>query len=741
MSLLNFLVTLAFVLSSCLIISEALVASQKNENMETYIVFLKKPAKGLIEDLDRWHQSFLPATANSGEQSPHLVHSYQHVVTGFAARLTSDDVAEMKNKDGFIAARRTRMVPLHTTHTPSLLGLQKDLGLWNPLNAGRGIIIGLIDSGIAADHPSFSAQGMPAPPSKWRGKCDNATLCNNKLIGARNFNRLSNDTSDDYMHGTHTASIAAGSPVEGASYFGQANGTAIGMAPLAHLAMYKVSGMENKAGEDEILAAMDAAIEDGVDVLSISLGSDRLPFYDDAIALGAFAAIQRGIFVSCSAGNDGPDNSSLSNEAPWILTVGASTVDRAIRATVLLGNNVEFKGASLFQPNDFPSTMVPLVYAGANGKFSSASCAPGTLKDTDVKGKIVLCERGTNLEDNDIPKGKEVRDNGGVAIIIMNKLLFGNHIDPLLHVLPASQVSYSSGSAIKAYINSTSSPTGTILFKGTVLGSQVLEAPQVALISSRGPSVQSPGILKPDIIGPGVRVLGAWPISVDNNTTNKFYMDSGTSMSCPHLSGVAALLKGVHPDWSPAAIKSAIMTTANLTNLGGKPISGQELAISTVFDMGAGHVNPNRANDPGLIYDIQPEDYIPYLCGLGYSDEHVGFIVQGSVVCSNDSSIPEAQLNYPSFSIKLGPTPKTYTRTVTNVGPAKSDYVLEIMAPQGVDVRVKPDEISFTRVNQTAKYSVTFSKKSNASGIFSEGFLYWMAEGHNVRSPIVVLFE
>ncbi|XP_050226690.1 subtilisin-like protease [Mercurialis annua] len=724
---LSMLVLFFFILfTSSLAITDS-SSDETVKEVETYIVLLKKPESSVFtdsKDLDSWYESFLPVNTFSSDQ-PRLVHSYRHVTTGFAAKLTAEDVKAMENKDGFMFARPRRMVPLHTTHTPSFLGLDYGLGLWNHSNYGSGVIVGLIDSGITADHPSFSGEGMPAPPAKWKGKCDNSTLCNNKLIGARNFATDSNSTSDDYMHGTHTASTAAGSPVVNANFFGQANGTAIGMAPLAHLAMYKVSGRGNEAGESEILAAMDAAIEDGVDVLSLSLGIGSHPFYDDVIALGAYAAMQKGIFVSCSAGNSGPDNSSLSNEAPWILTVGASTVDRAIRATVVLGNSEELNGESLFQPKDFPSTLLPLVYGGL--------CLPGSLKNVDVKGKIVLCD---GAEFGSISRGQEVKDNGGAAMIVTNE--DGFITAPSLHVLPASNVDVVSGSFIKTYLNTSSSPTATILFKGTVVG--LPDAPQVADFSSRGPSIASPGILKPDIIGPGVRILAAWPISVDN-TTNKFDMISGTSMSCPHLSGIAALLKNSHPDWSPAAIKSAIMTTARLYNLGSKPISDQEFVQATVFDLGSGHVNPQRANNPGLIYDIQPEDYIPYLCGLDYSDAQVGLIVQGTVKCSNESAIPEAQLNYPSFSIKLGSASKSYTRTITNVGKPASAYTPMIYPPPGVDVKVTPDMIYFTEVNQKGTYTVTFSKNANASGIFSQGYLTWVGAGYTVTSPIAVIFE
>ncbi|XP_057984461.1 subtilisin-like protease 3 [Hevea brasiliensis] len=711
-------------------------AIEKEEsNLETYIVLLQKPEGNDFtesKDLHSWYQSFLPENTFSSNQ-PRLIHSYRHVATGFATKLTADEVKAMETKKGYVSARPQRLVPLHTTHTPSFLGLQQNVGLWTSSNYGKGVIIGLVDTGITPDHPSFSDEGMPPPPAKWKGKCEHKTSCNNKLIGARNFATDSNNILDDYQHGTHTAGTAAGSPVQGANYYGQANGTAIGMAPLAHLAMYKVFGRADKASESEILAAMDAAIEDGVDVLSLSLGIGSLPFYDDVIALGAYAAIQKGIFVSCSAGNSGPDSRSLSNEAPWILNVGASTVDRAIRATVLLGNNTELNGESLNQPEDFPSTLLPLVYAGVNGNPSSAFCDTGSLANVDVKGKIVLCEGGGN---GTFEKGLEVKRNGGTAMIVMNDEFDGFVTIADRQALPASLVSYMAGLAIKAYIKSTSSPTATILFKGTVTG--LPEAPQVAEFSSRGPSIASPGILKPDIIGPGVSILAAWPFSVDN-TANKFAMISGTSMSCPHLSGIAALLKNAHPDWSPAAIKSAIMTTAKLVDLGGKPISDEQFVTASLFDIGAGHVNPSRANDPGLVYDIQPDDYIPYLCGLGYSNKQIGLIVQRTVNCSSDSSIPEAQLNYPSFSIRLGSTPQTYTRTMTNVGQPNSTYSLQIIAPEGVNVKVTPDKISFSGMNQKATYSVTFSKNGCKYGTsFAQGYLNWMADGYSVRSPIAV---
>lgn len=214
-------------------------------------------------------------------------------------------------------------------------------------------------------------------------------------------------------------------------------------------------------------------------------------------------------------------------------------------------------------------------------------------------------------------------------------------------------------------------------------------------------------------------------------------------MSCPHLSGIAALLKSSHPMWSPAAIKSAIMTTADSVTAQGKPILDQTLQPADLFATGAGHVNPSRANNPGLVYDIQPNEYIPYLCGLGYNDTAVGILAHRPIKCSEVSSIPEGQLNYPSFLVALGMS-QTFTRTVTNVGEAKSYYTAVIVPPEGVEVSVNPDKLYFSYVNQKVTYSVKFSLKAYpkiASNSYSQGYLKWVSDKHTVSSPISVSFK
>ncbi|KAL3738070.1 hypothetical protein ACJRO7_019578 [Eucalyptus globulus] len=693
----------------------ATAGADASSSLSTYVIQVRKPTDkhpATIEDLNTLYRSFLPTTAASSEQEQRMVHSYRHVLSGFAAKLTAEEAKAIREKDGVLNVR---------------------VGLWKDSNFGKGVIIGVLDSGIFPDHPSFSDEGVPPPPAKWKGRCDfKGTSCNNKLIGARSLIGSSSTVAqavppyDHAGHGTHTSSTAAGAFVRDASALGNANGTAIGMAPLAHLAIYKVCD-ENGCADSDILAGLDAAIEDRVDVLSLSLGGHSVPLYDDMIATGAFAATQKGIL------------------APWILTVGASSIDRSIKATARLGNG--FDGETLYQPHDFDPVPLPLVYPGENEDLALGSCFLGSPENrSDLRGKVVLCDSdGTGR----VAKGQAVKDAGGVAMILVNDPTVGYTTFADAHVLPAVQARYVAGREIKRYLSTASAPKATILFKGMHINRRSV-APAVASFSSRGPNIQSPGILKPDIIGPGLNILASWPFPLDNSTDKKraFNVKSGTSMSCPHLSGVAALLRSAHPDWSPAAIKSAIMTTAATSNMKGQPIVDQTLHPADIFATGAGHINPSKAVDPGLIYDIAPQDYIPYLCGLNYTDSEIEVIVRKKVTCSSIRSIPDYQLNYPSISVRFegSVTKVSVTRTVRNVGPAKSRYRSVIDPIKGLDsIGVHPRDLVFREANQTVSYRVDFTRRVDRKGTapppFAQGAITWVSARHSVRTAVAVGFE
>ncbi|XP_010317342.2 subtilisin-like protease 4 [Solanum lycopersicum] len=700
--------------------------STNQNDLETYIVQLELPDDFVLSDSKDsylWHQSFLPKTSANSDLSSRIIYSYRHVFNGFAAMLSSDEVKMMETQPGFVSARPQRVLQLHTTHSPSFLGLHQNVGLWNASNSGKGVIIGLLDSGINPNHPSFNDHGMPPPPAKWKGKCEfNYKACNNKLIGARNLVKTAESPLDGDGHGTHTSSTGAGNFVGGANLLGNANGTAVGIAPRAHVAMYRVCDKDG-CPEVFILAGFDAAIEDGVDVISASVGATALPPYAETMAIGAYRAIEKGIFVTCSAGNSGPFSSTVENGSPWILTVGASSTDRKISAVAVLGNGSEYEGESAFQSTNMSRKLLPLIDGG--------DCE--SLAIIDVRGKIVLCAAVGSL--SGIEKGEEVKKAGGAAMILKNEEEQGYTTFATIHVLPATHVSYLDGLKIINYITSTSTPVATISFKGTRIGDK--HAPVVASFSSRGPYTVSQGILKPDIIGPGVNILAAWikpPAGVIPSATSTFNIISGTSMSCPHLAGVAALLKSAHPDWSPAAIKSAIMTTADLVNLGNNPIQDEKLNPADLLSIGSGHVNPSKANDPGLVYDIQPQDYVPYLCGLNYTDQQVSSIVNKKVHCT--LSIAEAELNYPSFSIDLGSSAQTYTRTVTNVGEANSTYTVEVIGVEGVALSIKPSILKFSALNQKLSYEVTFKRSTSTDS--SQGYIKWSSAKYSVRSPISI---
>lgn len=726
---------------------------------KNYVVHLEPREEGSTGPVEQWHRSFLPeaaATPDSASDAaagdgPRIIYSYSHVLSGFAARLSDEEAEQLRNKAGCVRLYPEEFLPLATTHSPGFLGLHlgKD-GFWSRSGFGKGVVIGLLDTGILPSHPSFGDAGMPPPPKKWKGACEFTAVagtggCNNKVIGARAFGSASvNSTAppvDDAGHGTHTASTAAGNFVQNADVRGNAHGTASGMAPHAHLAIYKVCS-RSRCSIMDVVAGLDAAVKDGVDVISFSIdASDGAQFNYDLVAVATYKAMEHGIFVSAAAGNAGPVAGSVGNSAPWMLTVAAGTTDRAIRTTVTLGNGEKLEGESLFQPrNNTAGRPLPLVFPGANGDPDARACT--TLPDT-VSGKIVLCEsRGIGEH---VAQGQTVNAYNGAGMVLMNKATEGYTTFADAHVLPASHVSYAAGAKLTAYLKSTPKPTASITFKGTVMGSS--PAPAVAFFSSRGPSKASPGILKPDITGPGMNILAAWAPSemhpeFADDASLPFFMESGTSMSAPHLSGIAAVIKSLHPTWSPAAIRSALMTTSDTADHAGVPIKDEQYRKASSYAMGAGYVNPGRAADPGLVYDLAPNDYIPYLCGLGYGDDGVREITHRRVACAKLKAITEAELNYPSMVVKLLSQPITVRRKVTNVGNAGSVYTAVVDMPKEVSVTVRPPMLRFTRAYERQIFTVTLrwaaGKQPAVGG--AEGNLRWVSQDklHVVRSPIVI---
>lgn len=722
-------------------------------NKKTYIVHMKHNKNA----------SMYSPILQSSSSSDSLLYTYTHAYNGFAVSLDTKQVQELRSSDSVLGVYEDTLYSLHTTRTPEFLGLLQiqthSQFLHQP---SYDVVIGVLDTGVWPESQSFHDSQIPQIPSRWRGKCESApdfdsSLCNKKLIGARSFSKGYLMASpgggrkksvdpisprDRDGHGTHTATTAAGSAVANATLLGYATGTARGMAPQARIAVYKVCWTDGCFASD-ILAGIDQAIQDGVDVLSLSLGgSSSTPYYFDTIAIGAFAAVERGIFVSCSAGNTGPRSGSLSNVAPWIMTVGAGTLDRDFPAYATLGNGKRFSGVSLYSGEGMGNEPVGLVYFNERFNSSSSICMPGSLDSEIVRGKVVVCDRGVNSR---VEKGTVVIDAGGVGMILANTAASGEGVVADSYLVPAVSVGKNEGDEIKKYAALDSNPTAILNFGGTVLN--VKPSPVVASFSSRGPNGVTPQILKPDVIGPGVNILAGWtgavgPSGSQDTRKAQFNIMSGTSMSCPHISGVAALLKAAHPEWSPSAIKSALMTTAYTLDNTESPLrDAMGEALSTPWAYGSGHVNPQKALSPGLVYDADIEDYIAFLCSLNYSLDHVKLIVKRpNVNCSTYLSGP-GDLNYPSFSVVFGNNSGVvqYKRTLTNVGEAESVYDVAVSGPSTVGIIVNPTKLVFEQVGERQTYMVKFISNKDIvdDSVTSEfGSITWSNKQHQVRSPI-----
>ncbi|XP_049381649.1 subtilisin-like protease SBT1.7 [Solanum stenotomum] len=729
------------------------------EEKKTYIIHMaKSQMPATFDDHTHWYDASLKSVSESAE----MIYVYNNVIHGFAARLTAQEAESLETQPGILSVLPEVIYQLHTTRTPLFLGLDNRPDIFNESDATSNVIIGVLDSGVWPERRSFDDTELGPVPDSWKGQCESGTnfssaMCNRKLIGARYFSsgyeatlgpidesKESKSPRDDDGHGTHTASTAAGSLVQGASLLGYASGTARGMAYRARVAVYKVCWLGGCFSPD-VLAGMDKAIADNVDVLSLSLGGRHFNFYSDDIAIGAFAAMEKGILVSCSAGNAGPNQFSLANQAPWITTVGAGTIDRDFPAYVSLGNGKNFSGVSLYAGDPLPSGMLPLVYAGnASNATNGNLCIMGTLIPEKVKGKIVLCDRGVNAR---AEKGYVVKSAGGAGMILANTAANGEELVADAHFLPAATVGQIAGDAIKKYLTSDPNPTATILFGGTKVGIQ--PSPVLGAFSSRGPNSITPEILKPDIIAPGINILAGWTGAVgptglpEDDRRVEFNIISGTSMSCPHVSGIAALLKGVHPEWSPAAIRSALMTTAYTTYMnGGALLDVATGKPSTPFGHGAGHVDPISAVNPGLVYDINANDYLNYLCALKYTPSQINSIARRNFTCDSSKKYSVTDLNYPSFAVPFpadtGSNTIKYSRTLTNVGPSGTYNVTVSLPDSSVEIIVEPEAVSFTQINEKKSYTVSFTAPSKSPSTNVFGRIEWSDGKHVISSPVAI---
>ncbi|KAI9114778.1 hypothetical protein K1719_014476 [Acacia pycnantha] len=659
-------------------------------HMKTYIVYMGSLPEELSYSPTSHHLSILQQVTKETEAaSSLLIRSYKRSFNGFAAKLTKEQRDKIAEMEEVVSVFPSTTLHTHTTRSWDFMGLVQSTK--RNVSGESDVTIGFLDTGIWPESESFTDKGFGPPPKKWKGTCAGGKnfTCNNKIIGARFYEEDS--ARDGEGHGTHTASTAAGNNVNGVSFYGIAQGTARGGVPSARISVYKVCDSQGFCNTAGILAAFDDAIADGVDILSLSLGltfpSEDL-YDDEATTIGSFHAMAKGILTVQSAGNGGPYSGSVVSNAPWILSVAASTTDRKIIDKLVLGNGTTLVGDSV-NAFDHPKGKKSPIVNCANRSYSDNDEDDNVCgcSKNDIQGKIVLC--GTLID-------LEAHEDGAIGAIFNNRL----ESPPDVSEFPYLSLSPKDYTVVESYSKSSENPEAEIMKSESILDKT---APIIAKFSSRGPSKAVPQILKPDITAPGVRILAAYsPLASPSGTDNgdprsvNYNIISGTSMSCPHVSGIAAYVKSFHPDWSPAAIKSAIMTTS-------KPVKGPK----DHFAYGSGHVNPLQAIDPGLVYDLSKQDYIEVLCNL-----------------------VEVQSMKP-FNVEIN-------RTVTNVGFVSSKYKVIVQSTPGVNIAVEPKVMSFKSLGEKQSYVVRIVGGKLAAGTVLSSSLVWSDGTHNVRSPIVV---
>lgn len=685
--------------------------------------------------------------------SDRKIYSFRHAMNGFAARLSAVEASKLRKDKTVRRVWEDQKFSLQTNNSPTFLGLNDpQKGLRKKLKLrGKGVIIGVMDSGAIQEHPSFDDTGMPAPPAHWAGICQPgeawaATDCNNKLIGARYYNAgflavspiepadfLSARDSDG--HGTHTATTAGGRETT-ASLNGTPLAKVSGMAPLAHIAVYKPCwedlGGDQGAGcfFSDSAAATDAAVADGVDILSFSVGT-AASFTDPQDIAFLFAA-DAGVFVSRSAGNSGPTPGSTAAGEPWVTTVAASThngqafanATRVNAPASLAGNLPSLEGA----------TTAPLVITGpVTSDLAAASPIDACTPIGAVGGKTVLIMRGGCAFDTKLTNA--VNAGAGAALVFTNELAPGVENPKtvmggsLSFPIPGVMIDNAPGAAIAAAL--AAGTTVNVTLSAEVFIREKIHGNIMAGFSSRGPFLTEQNWVKPDVTAPGVRVLaGHTPEPNDGSPGDYFQYLQGTSMSTPHVSGIAALLIEAHPDWTPGQVKSALMTTAR-QNI----VKEDGATPADPFDFGSGHIDPNKAIDPGLTYDAGGLlDYAAATCGtaeplLDDADcallESVGYILGA------------ANLNLPSIGMADVVGTQTVTRRVTNVGTRRATYTASYTAPPGFKVQIKPNKLTLNP-GESASFTVTLKNNGAPAGEYRFGRMVWRdGKGHVVRSPIV----
>jgi hypothetical protein len=699
-----------------------------------------------------------------------IQHSYKHTFNGFSAQLTPKQKSVLESHPDVLGIWEDKLEKITTSNTPEFLGLTGSGGQHNSDIKGEGIIIGVLDTGIQPDNASFADDGSYSDPADlgWTGICDTGDdedfTCSNKLIGARYYNSSFasqneirydlgeiNSPRDSDGHGSHTSSTAGGNEGVQVDLNGYDAGLISGMAPRARIAMYKTcwnSTLEGASGcfYGDNMAAIDQAVIDGVDVINYSIGGS-LTDLTTPTAAAMLRATQAGVFVSVSAGNSGPEAETVGTPAPWVTSVAASTYNGT---SAMVGEALEITSGSLSPTSllSIPASFAPTAN-GASGELVLAepitACNSEPLTNSqELAGKVALIARGACAFTE---KFLNAQNAGATAVVVYttegtNPFIMGAENPPEI-LIPGVMVSFSNGQDLTASISEDST---SVLFTDNAVTGEAIEVGNVmAAFSSRGPNKASYDIIKPDITAPGVKILAAnasTPMLTEHGQSFKYLQ--GTSMSSPHIAGIAALFKQSHSDWSPAQIKSALMTNAY------QDVKKEDgITPADAFDFGAGHVNPVGSLEPGLLYDANSNDYLAFLCGIGNESFVESYETNCETLAANGFSTDPSQLNIASIGVAELLADETVSRTVTNATDVASVYTATIEAPEGINVTLAtfnsegnpiPDNVLTVDANGTASYALTFSKtEATETDVWKFGSIIWTdGAGHIVRSPIAI---
>ncbi|GAA0150148.1 serine protease [Lithospermum erythrorhizon] len=762
----------------CIYLCSEIIVIHANKGRNVYIAYLgDRPHDDHHRIVESHHDLLASVVGRKEEAAKLMVHNYKYGFSGFSAKLTESQAKQLAAKPGVIHLLRDHGFKPHGTRAPDYLGLSTQLpdNILQRTKKGEGIIIGIVDSGIWANNSkAFSDEGYGPIPARWKGKCEsfgdfNASQhCNRKVIGAywhrkgataKGFDPkdvVEGETAsplDLNGHGTHCASNAAGSEVSNVTHKGHHFGTFRGVAPRAHLAIYKACFNIKPNAVDEclfsdVVEAFDQAIHDGVDVISASIGVHYTNGNTDINNNPNFAsyhAAANGIVVVASAGNMGPGPKTVGSTSPWHITVAATTMDDGIAVPITLGNNITLMGV--------PTTGMEEIGLKKLVSFDNSIFVKGKTFPSDnkflvekLKGNVGFFPEFSKLSGGD--KGTidnlyySVKKVGGVGIIVdvipSNQITYdygGKEIGPIL-------VSQEVSSQIFAYARLCNNGCTVNLAKPHYVSAKPSIRSSAADFSSRGPSHNTPIIIKPDIATPGVNILAAASVKhqLGEHVDNGWVVLTGTSMATPLFAGLVALLKSQHPHWSPAAIKSAFVTTGVNTDPHGAPILDPlaKSGMAGPLDIGGGIANVKSASDPGLVYDMQPSDYLNYLCGVNYSIDDIRRITRDQNAVCPPKKQSLMNVNLASIGISGLQSSLTIQRTVTNVGPAHSLYTPQINSPIGTKIFVSPNALKFDQHVHQITFHINIEKIGNVEAN-AAGSLTWTDGVHNVRSPIVVL--